>query len=265
MNVHIGDLTMYYEETGSGIPVLCLPPFPFDHRIWRGQRALGDVARLIMPDLRGTGKSSLTDGPATMELLAGDMLALLNHLHLERAVVMGVSMGVYIAFALAASHAERLCGLVLADSRAQADSPETAERRRQTVANLRREGTAMLHDRVNDLFAGSTHGDQPELVAAMQQEAREENPEGLALITLGMALRPDRLALLPHIALPTLVLCGEEDRVSPPEGMREMAALIPGAHFHLIPRAGHLSPLEQPDAFNQAVRAFLQNVEELRN
>lgn len=260
MYLQIGDFKMYYEETGEGIPVLCLPPFPFDHRIWRCQQVLGDSARLIRPDLRGTGKSSLTDGPYTMELLASDMLALLDHLRLERAVVMGVSMGVYVAFALAASHAERLCGLILADSRAQADSPETAERRRRTVEDLRREGTAMLRDRVNDLLAASTLRDRPELVEELQREAREQPPEGLAQITLGMAARPERVTLLPHITLPTLVVCGEEDRVSPPEGMREMAALIPGAGFRLIPRAGHLSPREQPDAFNLAVREFLQNI-----
>ncbi len=218
MNVQLNDISLYYEEAGSGVPVLCLPPFPFDHRIWREQQALAAYARLLLPDLRGTGKSSLGDGPATMELLAADMFALLDHLGIERAVVMGVSMGVYVAFAMYAAAPQRLCGLVLADSRPQADSPETAERRRQTVDGLRAHGAAMLRERVHDLFAETTRRERPALVEAMQQQVLGENAEGLAQITLGMALRPDRQSLLAHIGVPTQVICGEEDRVSPFRG-----------------------------------------------
>lgn len=260
MFVNIGDLKLYYEEVGSGIPVLCIPPFPFDHRIWRNQHDLEDMARLIMPDLRGTGQSSVTAGPYTMELLAEDMIVLLDTLDIEKAVVMGVSMGVYAAFAMYASDPERIRGLVLADSRPQADTPEQAERRRRTVEGLRTTGTAMLRDRVNDLFAESTRRSHPELVEEMQRETLAQNAEGLAQITLGMAMRLDRVDLLPEILTPTLVLCGEEDTVSPPHVMREMAADIPGARFQLIPLAGHLSPLEHPAAFNMAVRGFLESL-----
>jgi pimeloyl-ACP methyl ester carboxylesterase len=119
----------------------------------------------------------------------------------------------------------------------------------------------MLRSRVNDLFAESTRRTHPELVEEAQRDTMTQPAEGLAQITLGMAMRPDRAGLLPEILTPTLVLCGEEDTVSPPSVMREMAALIPGARFQLIPLAGHLSPLEHPAAFNQAVRTFLQSLQ----
>lgn len=260
MLLTLNDGTLYYEEIGEGIPLLCLPPFPFDHRLWCAQQPLAAQARLLLPDWRGTGQSPLSAGPYTMELLATDLLALLDHLHLERTVVMGVSMGVYVALALYAAAPERLSALVLADSRPQADSPDAAARRRATVDGLRTEGAAVLRQRVDDLFAETTRRERPALVEAMQQQVRETNPEGLAQLTLGIALRPDRQQMLAAIRVPTLVLCGEEDQVSPPAVMREMAADIPGARFHLIPRAGHLAPLEQPDAFNAAVGEFLSGL-----
>lgn len=260
MNLTISDLNLYYDTCGNGVPLVCLSPFPFDGRIWREQAALADVAQLIIPDLRGTGRSSVTPGPYTMELLAGDVIALLDALRIDRAVVMGVSMGAYVAFAMYAQAPERIRGLVLADTRAEADSPETAERRRRTVDGLRAQGTGILRDRVLDLFSATMKRERPELVEEMWRLVEGMNPEGLAQETLGMALRPDRMELLPRIAVPTLVLCGEEDTVSPPDGMRDMAARIPGARFDLIPRAGHLTPLEHPAAFNQRVREFLASM-----
>ena len=256
MFLQLGTRRLSYDDVGSGTPLLCLPPFPFTSSIWRNQRGLGDAARVILPDLPGTGTSELSDQPATMESLADDMLALLDHLHVI-SVVMGVSMGAYVAFAMYAKDASRFRGLILADTRAEADNPEQAERRRRTVESLRAQGASILRERVDDLFAASTHRDRPELVEMMQAEVAQENPEGLARLTLAMAARPDRTALLPTITVPTLVLCGDEDKPSPPEGMRKMAAEIPDSCFELIPRAGHLSPLEQPELFNQHVRTFL--------
>lgn len=257
MFFQIGNVALYYEEIGKGIPVLALPPFPFDHQLWREQRSLGDVTRLITPDLRGVGRSTVTDGPYTMELLAVDMWLLLDSLGIDRVVVMGDSLGVYVAFAMYARKPERVRGLILADSRAEADTTEQAERRRKTVEGLRAEGTGALVDRINDLFAPTTKAESPSLVAEFQQIARGFHAEGLAQTMLGMALRPERTSLLGEITVPTLVLCGEDDTVSPPAGMLAMAEQIPGARFVLIPHAGHLAPLEQPAIFNDAVRQFL--------
>jgi pimeloyl-ACP methyl ester carboxylesterase len=260
MILDIDGFSLYYETMGSGIPLLCLHAFPFDGRMWREQHELGDVARFIVPDLRGVGRSAVTEGPYTMELMAEDMFRLLDSLKIERAVVMGVSMGVYVAFAMFAANPKRFRGFVIADTRTEADNPQTVERRKKTVEGLLSEGTGILHDRVNDLFAATTLRERPGLVEEMQAMVREMNPRGLAQQTLGMALRPDRTGMLPCIQTPALVLCGEEDTVSPCDGMRQLAARIPGARFHTIPLAGHLSPLEHPAAFNARVREFLESL-----
>ncbi|MHB9133073.1 MAG: alpha/beta fold hydrolase [Armatimonadota bacterium] len=261
MFIDLHGVAIHYEVMGSGIPLLCLPPFPFDHRIWHQQASLSDMAQLILPDLRGTGKSDVTDGPYTMDLLASDMVALFDHLQIHKAVVMGVSMGAYVAFSMCDRYPERIRGLVLADTRAEADTPQQAERRRATVDGLRTTGTDILRNRVNDLFAASTHRERPQLVEEMQALVSEANPEGLAQETLGMAIRPDRRDLLPKIKVPVLVICGDEDTVSPCEGMMEMANAIPHAEYATIAKAGHLSPLEQPGAFNALVRNYLLELE----
>jgi 3-oxoadipate enol-lactonase len=257
MRVALNGYGQFFETIGHRIPLLCLPPFPFDHTFYREQFPLHDSARLILPDYRGTGRSELTPGPYTMDLLAGDMCALLDHLKVPHAVVLGSSMGVYVALAMYALAPERVLGLVLADSRAEADTPEMAERRQHTVAGLRAQGPKVLGERVQDLFGATTRRRAPDLVQAMQSDILRHPAEGLAQLTLGLARRPDRNPLLPGIKVPTAVVCGEEDTVSPPAVMRTMAEAIPGAVFQLIPQAGHLSPLEQPALFNQLVRDFL--------
>ncbi len=260
MQFRFRDADLYYEDYGAGVPLLCLSAFPFDRRMWREQRALGDVARLLTADYRGIGGSALTPGPYTMDILADDMMALLDHADVKQAVVLGDSMGVYVAFSLLERHPERVRAVVFTDSRAEADTPEQAERRQVTADGLRSEGTGVLRARVDDLFAATTRRLRPELVDEMQTQVAGMNAEGLAWLALGMGLRHDRRALLPRIAVPALLLCGEEDTVSPPAGMQAMADAIPNADFHLIPHAGHLAPLEQPEVFNRHVRAFLATV-----
>ncbi|HEY3416617.1 MAG TPA: alpha/beta fold hydrolase [Armatimonadota bacterium] len=263
MELTIGETVIHYEEMGRGTPLLLLHAFPMDGRMWREQHVLADIAHVIIPDLRGVGRSSVTPPPYTMEMLGRDMFALLNSLEIDRAVVMGDSLGCYVAFSMYEMHPERFKALVLTDTRPQADNPETKERRQRTVEGLRAEGTSFLSSRIDDLFSPVTHAERPELVAEFKAIAMEQNPEGLAGETLAMATRPDRLKLLPAIRVPTLVLCGVDDKPAPPDIMQEMARMIPGARFHLIPRAGHLSSLENPDEVNRLLRDFLASLPEV--
>jgi len=181
-------------------------------------------------------------------------------LRVDRAVVLGVSLGVYVALAMYAKQPHRFKGFVIADSRADADTPETAARRERTVEGLRRHGAGILRDRVSDLFAATTRQKNPALVETLQLAVTQQPAAGLADIALGMALRLDRRDLLPRIEAPTIVIGGEEDAVTPPEGMRELAAAIPGAEIHLIPQAGHLACLGRPVEFNHIVRGFLRRL-----
>lgn len=257
MFINTRGFDQYFEVIGEGVPLLCLPAFPFSHVLYREQRSLADIAQIILPDYRGTGHSSFTEGPYTMEMLADDMVAVLDALQIEQAMVLGVSMGVYVGFALYAAYPDRFRGFIIADSRAEADSAETAKRREETVSALRSEGTIYLRERVNDLFSGSAKRENPTLIAEMQALVMAENAHGLAEITRGMALRADRRELLSKIVTPTLVICGEEDTVSPAAGMKAMAEQIANAQFKLLPAAGHLSPLENPLDFNKLLRDFI--------
>lgn len=247
----------FYEVVGQGIPLLCLPAFPFTHEMYREQRVLADQAQLILPDYRGTGHSSFTDGPYTMDLLADDMLELLDALQIDKTVILGVSMGMYVAFALYARHPERVRGLIMAGTRADADNAAAAERRQQTVTGLHHQGTSVLRDRVLTLLSSVTREQRPDFVKELLALVAHENAAGLAEITRGLAMRADQHHLLPKITAPALVLCGEEDSVSSPAEMRDIAEKLPNATFHIIPQAGHLSPWERPDLFNAHVREFL--------
>lgn len=257
MYLDAGDARLYFEERGSGPPLLCLHAFPVDGTVWRRQAPLAEQARLIVPDLRGVGRSTGPAAPARMESLAGDMIALLDHLAIERAAVMGLSLGGYVAFALCRLYPERVRALILADTRAEADAPEARERRLRMAEAFLAQGPAPALDMLPNLFGATTEREHPDLVEEERRHAEAAHAEGLAMLQRGMAERPDATPLLPEIAVPALVLCGEEDAVSPPEGMRALAGQIPGARFRLIPRAGHLSPLENPEAFNREVEAFL--------
>lgn len=247
----------YFTVQGQGQAVLCLPPFPFNHAFYSRQSDLADAARLVAVDYPGTGRSADT-GALSLELLAQDLVALLDALELDQTVLLGVSLGGYAALAMYALAPERVAGLILADTRSEADSPEQARQREQTADRLLTEGPGILKDRVSQLFGASTRRDHPEWVAGLQDQVGRERGQGLAELTLAMGRRPDRTPLLAGIRRPTLVVCGAEDTVTPPAGMEQLAAAIPQAVFRLLPKAGHLSPLEQPEAFNQAVREYLR-------
>ncbi|MEW6516385.1 MAG: alpha/beta fold hydrolase [candidate division FCPU426 bacterium] len=250
---------LYFSVQGQGLPVLCLPPFPFNHAFYSRQSALVDAARLILVDYPGTGRSAEAR-EVSLELLAQDVTALLDALGLDRVVTLGVSLGGYVALALCALAPQRVMGLVLADTRSEADPPEAVLQRAQTAEELKQKGAGVLKERVSRLFGATTHREQPELVRAAQALVEREHAQGLAQLSLAMGQRPDRSALLASIRCPTLVLCGAEDTVTPPAGMEQLAAAVPGAVFRQIPRAGHLAAQEQPEAFNQAVRNFLQRM-----
>lgn len=284
MFLELDQTRIFYETFGSGHPLLCLPAFPFDHRIFEGQRMLQDQVRLILPDYPGTGRSSLLRQPLsetvgdpessrllegarfsmpmqpfayTMDQLAQVCWQLLDSLGIRRFAVMGISMGAYVAFSMLAAAPDRITGVILADTRADADTSQAFAKRRETIVGLSEQGSAFMVPRVAGLFSGHTKERRPEIVKLAEAQLADHDAAGLAQITAGLAVRPDRTVLLPRLASPCLVLCGEEDAVSPPESMQAMAAKIPGAEFHRIPDAGHLSPWEQPERVNSLIKNFL--------
>ena len=246
-----------YDLHGAGSPVVLLHPFPFDRRIWATLTdALARRHRVIAVDGRGFGETPLGDDNTIAEQ-ADDLAALLDHLDVPRAAVLGMSMGGYTALAFAARHPARLAALVLCDTRAGADDVKTKAARDEIIARLRAFGSGPYLD--GSLARLLSPKAPPARVAFLR--ARAETRVG-SLIAGSEALRdrPDRSGELGAIRCPTLALRGTDDQVVPADDMQAMAAAIPGATFMAIPEAGHLAHVDAPAAFERALTPFLAAV-----
>jgi len=260
-NRHMGIAgeTMFVEDRGQGLPIVLLHGFPLDHRMWKHQtELLAQDYRVITPDLPGMGRSAVPGELMSMERYADEVLALLDRLGVQRAVLGGFSMGGYLAFALLRKAPERFLGLLLANTRAEADTAAGRKGRMQLAAALYEHGAAAARDAMlPKLLAESTRREQPALVEELAGLMGGMPPEGLVQASLAMAFRREAVSLLGELALPTLVVAGEHDAIAPPDEMRAMAERIPGAAFGVIAGAAHLAPLEQPAAFNRLLAPFV--------
>ena len=251
-------ISLEFDDIGNGVPLLFIHGFPFDRTMWRSQIAgLQLTCRVIAPDLRGFGHSTDTDGEAvSMETYAEDLRALLDSLNVKQAVLAGLSMGGYIALAFLAQYADRVKGLILANTRATPDS-ETARQGRLNTANTvaTSSSTSTVVESMAPKMLGPTA--KPETAVAVRSMMAGQRSLGVTSALRGMAARPDRLALLPFIKVPTLIISGSADGLIPVSDSEAMQTAIPESRLIIIPEAGHLSNLEKADAFNDAVREFI--------
>lgn len=258
--IQLSDCQLSTVDQGSGPPLLLVHGFPLDHGMWRGQiDELSQTQRVIAPDLRGFGASSVTSGTVTMEQFADDLNSLLDRLNVQVPITYcGLSMGGYIGWQFFRRHRQRVKNLILCDTRAVADSPDAAESRRKLADRVLEEGARIVAaGMMPKLFGKATHEHKPQLVEATRQVMVRTDPQGVAAALRGMGQRPDSTSLLAQIDVPTLVLVGEEDAISTPDEMRSLAAGIPGAEFVQVPAVGHMAPLENPALVNAAVQRFL--------
>jgi pimeloyl-ACP methyl ester carboxylesterase len=260
MRIELETVALEVEDHGEGVPVILLHGFPLSSEIWTPVRtAVGQAARLITPDLRGFGSS---DKPATgygIEDLAGDVVRLADALKLDRFVLGGHSMGGYVALRVAAAWPERLAGLILMDTRAEADAPEGRERRDAGIARIAAgDASAFLDEFVAGLVGPSSRARAPRVLAELRAIAAEAAAEALAGCLAGMRDRPDSSALLPTLDVPALVIVGQEDSLTPPVSSRAMAAALPRATLVEIPSAGHTPSMERPIPTAEAILAFLR-------
>jgi pimeloyl-ACP methyl ester carboxylesterase len=246
------------------MPLVLLHAFPLHANQWLPQIDRPPRGwRVIAPDLRGwgPGAANALAIPNTIDGHADDVLELLAHLDITRAVIGGLSMGGYVALALAAKASSRVAGLVLADTRATADTPEGRAKRDQAIARVANEGPVVVaRDLTSGLVGVTTRAEQPDLVDVLDDFAAAATRDGLTSTLRTLRDRPDRTPLLGSIGCPTLVICGNEDTVTPPAESEALHAAIAGSQLALIPRAGHLSNLEQPAAFNVALGAWAASV-----
>lgn len=256
----LNGIRLAWDDQGQGIPIVLLHGFPFTRWMWRPQvAALSRGHRVITPEFRGFGESGgLIE---SLEQLAEDVHALIEHLGLTRFVLGGFSMGGYVAFRYIARHVDRLSGLMLLDTRPEPDTEEGKQRRYAGIERIRAEGpNGFLDDFTKLVVSPRTAESRPEVAAEVRRLMEGARPDALAGGLRGMAERPDSTPLLSTITVPTLVLVGEDDKATPVESSRKMAAAIPGTDLVIIPGAGHVSNIEQADAFNAALLMFLRRI-----
>lgn len=249
-------------DEGSGPAIVLLHGFPLSKSMWCSQiDEFSKTHRVIAPDLRGHGESPVTKGAVTMAEMADDVAGILDALEVANAIVCGLSMGGYVAWEFWRRHKDKLAALVLCDTRAVADTAEVARGREMMAAQVATTGSKMAADSmVPKLFGSATYDNNPKAVEWLRETILATDPEGIAATQRGMAKRVDVTQILSKVDVPTLVLCGEEDSISPPDEMTGFASAMPNAQFIEIPQAGHLAPLEQPAATNEAIRNFLANL-----
>jgi len=262
MNVHVNNIDLAHSDEGQGSPVVFLHAFPLNRRMWAPQvTALQDQYRVITIDLRGHGESEAPMWRYTLDLFADDITALLDHLDIPRATFVGLSMGGYILFALYRRYPERVRALVLADTRAAADTPEGKATRFSMAQVAYKRGSAAIADlMLPKLLSPDGMKQHTSLVTTLRDIITNNQPSGIIGDLMAMEERPDSTPLLHTISVPTLVVVGEHDSPSPPAEMKGMAEFIPEATFEIIPEAGHVSNLENPEAFNRALLRFLADV-----
>ncbi len=258
-------MDLAYADEGPGPVVVLLHGFPLSRAMWDEQLAgIGSIYRVIAPDLRGFGESPVPEGVYTMDAMADDVVELLETLEIMGPVVIGgLSMGGYIALSLAVRYPTRVRGLILMDTRAGADTPEAAEGREATArAVLAADSTAALSaTMLPRLFSKMSLEQRPERVEPMKAVIERTAPIGVAGALRGMAIRPDRRGDLAKIAVPTLVIVGADDTITPPAEAQAMAEAIPNARLEVIPDAAHMAPYENHAAANAAILQFLQSLE----
>ncbi|MFC0532475.1 alpha/beta fold hydrolase [Phytohabitans kaempferiae] len=257
----IGDITVGYDDEGTGEPLVLVHGHPFDRSMWRPQVERFSRAgwRVIAPDLRGYGESTVVPGKTTLDVFARDIAALLDHLGVDRFVLGGLSMGGQIVLECHRLFPHRLRGLVLADTSAPADSETARAARLATAERLLREGMGPYAEEVlTKMVAPANVRALPEVAAHVLGMMRGTDPEGAAAALRGRAERPDYVAMLAEVAVPALVVVGAADEFTPVADARLMSDAIPEATLVVVEGAAHMPNLERPAAFDEALQAFLK-------
>ncbi|HEX2271043.1 MAG TPA: alpha/beta fold hydrolase [Pyrinomonadaceae bacterium] len=260
--IRIDDIQLAYTDVGAGPAIVLIHGYPFNRSLWTEQaEVLRDRYRVVIPDLRGFGESDSSNGPATMDRMAEDVAELLDHLEIEQAVIGGLSMGGYVALAFCKQIPARVRALVLADTRAQADTDEAKQTRAQQAEKALSEGMAGIVDAMlPKLLTPDTVSKHPEVVKRIRDMMLKTRPEGAAAALLGMAQRDDQTEFISTIEAPTLIAVGREDAITPVADSEAMHAKIAGSRLVVIENAGHVSNLENTDQFNRALITFLNEM-----
>jgi pimeloyl-ACP methyl ester carboxylesterase len=260
--IAVNGVNLAVDVRGQGAAILLIHGYPLDHTIWDHPLAQLDGWMRIAPDLRGMGQSDAPDLGYSMATYADDLLALLNTLGVDRVVLCGLSMGGYIAFEILRRARERVRGLVLVNTRAEADTADGRKARDATAGQVREGGAAAIASAMLPrMLARQTGAENPPLSDRVYRMMAATPVAGVLGAIGAMRDRPDSFPLLPTLGgLPALVIVGDDDQLTPEDRARAMADALPGARLSVIPGAGHLTPLERPEAVTGLLAEFLAGI-----
>ena len=263
----VGTNNTAYLESGDVIklPVIFIHGFPFDKRMWENQLLeLKDEYRCIAYDVRGHGDSKAGEVDFSIALFAEDLIALMDALQIEKAVIVGLSMGGYIAMNAIQKYSHRFAGLVLCDTQCAADTAEAKGKRKKTIAFILRNGLAVYaEESLKNLFALASFQTKPQEVSFIHNTILHTPATTICRTLQALADRKETCKVLPQMNFPVLILVGAEDKITSPEVAQKMQELISGSELAIIPEAGHLSNLENPIQFNLKLKDFLKKFEQL--
>ena len=259
MKAHINGINLSYTDQGEGVPLVFIHAFPLSSAMWEPQiKQFSQNYRVVAIDLRGHGESDASLWYFTLDDYAKDIHALLTHINIKEATFIGLSMGGYTLFSLYRKFPELVKAMVLADTRAQADSEEAKAGRFAMVQAAFQNGPqAIAEMMIPKILASSTIQHRKDIVDRIQTIILNNQSSGIIVDLMAMAQRPDSTTLLSQISCPTLIIVGEHDVATPPAEAQYMKDRIQDAKLVTIPQAGHMSNLEQSDAFNRALSEFL--------
>ncbi|MGI0036955.1 MAG: alpha/beta fold hydrolase [Nitrososphaera sp.] len=262
----INGINLYYDDIGKthSLAVVLIHGFPFSSSMWTDQVEMlkKKNLRVLTYDIRGHGQSDIGDGQYTFELFVDDLIALLDHRKIAKTILCGFSMGGYIALRAIERNPDRFTALVLCDTMSSADSNEAKIRRANSVKMVKNEGVERFAEGfLKAVFAPETFNTKPDIIDEIRSIIRSNSPLGICGALLAMAGRTDTISALPKISVPTLILVGEHDAVTPPDAARHLRDRIPNSKLHLIENAAHMSNLENPIKFNGHLANFVDEID----
>jgi 3-oxoadipate enol-lactonase len=262
LSVNVNDINLSYNDVGEGsIPIVFLHGFPFDKTMWQAQLDyLQNTHRVIACDIRGFGKSKDEESHLSMDLFANDLILFIDKLDLDKVIICGLSMGGYIALNAIERFPSRFEALILCDTQCIADSHEVKTKRYKTIDDVNEYGETNFNEGfIKNVFHEDTLTNKPELVEQLRSVVFSNSRHIISQGLIALAERSETCSVLDEISIPTLIICGREDVVTPLNESKFMNKQIKGSVLHVINNAGHVSNLEQPIKFNKLLRDFLND------
>jgi len=258
----INGLSVFLEGSSKNKPIIFIHGFPYDHTMWKEQIiALSDKYFCVAYDIRGLGESPAGDGQFTMESFVDDLEAIINKLNLNKPVICGLSMGGYISLRALERMHDKFSAAILCDTRSEADNNEGKLKRAAGIKRINSEGLApFAKDFITNCFGEYFKQNKSNELNKIIEKSSSFNPIGVKGCLLAMLSRTDTTQSLSKLNIPTLIICGEQDALTPPAVMKDMFHKIPNAEFVEIKNAGHMTPIENPEEVNKAIIIFLNKL-----